>query len=63
MDSTRLGVKQYVFDGSYIGFLTLIFESFERKHFEIQLATKENFVASFFDESFEIISDPEKAKD
>lgn len=55
-------MKQYVFDGSYIGFLTLIFESFERKHFEIVLATKENFVASFFDESFEIISDPEKAK-
>lgn len=62
MDNTGLSVKQYVFDGSYVGFLTSIFESFERKHFEIELSTKENFVASFFDESFEIISDPEKAK-
>ena len=52
----------YLFDGSYYGLLTSIFESFERKNFDVNVAEKENFLGSMFDETVEITTDSSKAK-
>ena len=52
----------YLFDGSYYGLLTAVFESFERKNFNVNIAEKDNFLGSMFDETVEIITDTEKAK-
>lgn len=52
----------YCFDGSYQGFLTAVFESFERKHFEGSLVVKDEFFAPLFEEVFDIVTDREKAQ-
>ncbi len=52
----------YLFDGSYYGLLTAVFESFERKNFNVNIAEKDYFLGSMFDETVEIITDTEKAK-
>jgi len=51
----------YLFDGSYQGLLTALFESFERKNFEVQISEKDSYVSSFFEEELEIVSDSIKA--
>lgn len=52
----------YLFDGSYYGFLTAIFESFERRHFEVKIFEEKNYVPSFFEETFGVITDISKAE-
>ena len=51
----------YIFDGSYAGFLTAVFESFDRKESNIQLVENEKFTGSLFDEQIEIITDKVKS--
>lgn len=50
-------IMTYRFDGSYHGFLSAIFESFERKHFNVQPISAELVNASMFDDIFEIQTD------
>lgn len=52
----------YLFDGSYPGFLSCVFESFERKEADIIPLTEEEYQGSFFDESRLISSSLEKAE-
>lgn len=51
----------YLFDGTYQGLLTAVFESFERKNFDVQISEKDNYISSFFEEELEVASDPAKA--
>lgn len=55
-------MKIYVFDGSFYGILTAVFDSYFRKEYPIQLISKENSTLNMFDESIEIVTDSEKAK-
>lgn len=55
-------MKIYVFDGSFYGILTAIFDSYFRKEYPIQLISKENSTLNMFEKSIEIITDSEKAK-
>ena len=52
----------YIIEDAYAGFLTAVFESFERKHFDVKIRTKEEVQISFFEEVFDIQTDSEKAK-
>lgn len=52
----------YVYDESYTGFLTCVFERFERKEQHVIPVTSESQAFSFFDERYEVITDIEKAK-
>ncbi|WP_420150633.1 TIGR03915 family putative DNA repair protein [Spirosoma sp.] len=51
----------YIFDGSFWGLLTAIFESFARKEYEVKLTEESRFEASFFDTSVRIHTEREKA--
>lgn len=51
----------YVFDGSFEGLLTAVFESFERKHSQVRLLLQSR-TPSMFGEVFEIYPNPEKAE-
>lgn len=55
-------MKIYVFDGSFYGILTAIFDSYFRKDYPVKLISNENSSSSMFDEEIEIITDQEKAK-
>ncbi len=51
----------YIFDGTYAGYLTCVFEAFERKEFDVQLATNPVLQVSFFDvNTRDIITDSDK---
>lgn len=52
----------YCFDGSYPGFLTAVFESFERRHFQVTPVANNEFSGTLFEEIFEIITDVNKAE-
>ncbi len=52
----------YLFDGSYVGFLCCVFESFERKEFDVTPLTTNRYQGNFFHEKRDIISDSHKAK-
>lgn len=53
---------EYVYDGSFGGFLTCIFESFERKEWSISLIEENCFEPDFFGENRTIITEKTKAK-
>ncbi len=53
---------QYVFDGTYAGFLCCVFESFERKETNISPVTSDVFQPGMFEESRDIATAKEKAK-
>lgn len=50
----------WVYDGSYAGFLTTVFESFEWKDFNVRLYQKNGFSAPMFEENKRVESNPEK---
>lgn len=52
----------YVFDGSYNGFLTCVFESFERKEFDVIPVLKTDAQSDLFQMNRTIISDSKKSK-
>lgn len=53
----------YIFDGSYAGLLTAVFESFERKHFSMQLFIKDTSSHFIFnDDVLEVHTSTEKAQ-
>jgi len=52
----------YIFDGSFEGLLTAIFEFYERKPGAIQLVSQNYFHPKLLEETFEIINDEEKAQ-
>jgi len=52
----------YIFDGSFEGLLTAIFEFYERKPGTIQLVSKSHFHPKLIEETFEVINDEAKAK-
>ncbi len=52
----------YVYDGSYTGFLTAVFDRFSFKDQEVRLVSSSQLIAGFFDENTEILSDSTKAK-
>lgn len=51
----------YIFDGSYYGWLTCVFEAFERKEFVVKPTTSAYYVPDFFAGDRQIITDSEKA--
>ncbi|QES88144.1 TIGR03915 family putative DNA repair protein [Rhizosphaericola mali] len=53
---------QYIYDGSFGGFLCCVFECFERREFDVQLITEKVFAPDFFALSKTIVSDKAKAK-
>ena len=52
----------YIFDRTFEGLLTSIFEFYERKPGKIQLVSAQKFQPLLLEETLEIISDEEKAK-
>lgn len=52
----------YIFDGTFEGLLTSIFEFYERKPGKIQLVSFQNFQPLLLEETFEVVSDEAKAK-
>lgn len=52
---------KYIYDGTYAGLLSAVFESFERKHFAVSLTAKELYAESLFFETLEIYTDTKKA--
>lgn len=55
-------MKIYVFDGSFQGILTAIFDSYFRKEYPVQLISKDNSAVNMFDEQIEIITEADKSK-
>jgi probable DNA metabolism protein len=55
-------LMKYVYDGSFSGFLTCIFESFERKEWNVYLVEENSFEPDFFGENRTIITEKTKAK-
>src|SRR5690606_41918163 len=51
----------YLFDGTYPGFLSCVFESFERKEFNIIPLMKEDYQMALFAETRTIATDNRKA--
>ena len=52
----------YIFDGSFQGLLTAIFESFLQKQNEVRLIPEDRFEPDFFEVSVRINTEPEKAE-
>jgi len=52
----------YIFDGTFYGLLTAVFESYERKHPRIQLCCRETYAPEFFSGHIDIHSDKVKAQ-
>ena len=52
----------YVFDNSFEGFLTLIFDYYVRKPKQIKVVSERDFLPSMFDEVYTVITDEAKAK-
>lgn len=52
----------YVFDGSFEGLLTAIFEFYDRKPGSVKLVCQADFEPILLDETFEVISDEAKAR-
>ncbi|MFT4024320.1 MAG: TIGR03915 family putative DNA repair protein [Flavihumibacter sp.] len=52
----------YLFDGSYAGFLCCVFDSFERKEWDVIPLTEKQFAGDFFIAGRTITTDPAKAK-
>ncbi|HMR82132.1 MAG TPA: TIGR03915 family putative DNA repair protein [Niabella sp.] len=52
----------YLFDGSYAGFLCCVFESFERKEWNVIPLTPQQFAGDFFRDKREIYTDSAKAR-
>lgn len=51
----------YIFDGTFYGLLTAIFESYERRHKTARLYTRESFVGNMFSTPVDIVTSEEKA--
>lgn len=51
----------YLFDGTYLGFLSCVFESFERKEFNIIPLMQEDYQIALFAETRTIVTDDRKA--
>jgi len=51
----------YLYDGSYDGFLTCVFESFERRDFDSKIFIKGDYVTSIFDETKDVVVDNQKS--
>lgn len=56
------GVIQFVFDGSWVGLLSSVFEAFERKTHQIELISTDNYVKDMFSTPIFIVSDTVKAE-
>ena len=54
-------MENYVFDGSLDGLLTLIFDYYVRKPTQIKVWSSRDFQPSFFEETYEVITDDEKS--
>lgn len=52
----------YVFDGSFYGLLTAVFESYERMHKTVKLICQDTYSPAMFTENVNILTDPAKAK-
>lgn len=52
----------YIFDGSFEGLLTAIFEYYERKPGKIQLVSQDRFQPLLLEETFEVFNNEVKAK-
>ena len=52
----------YVFDNSFEGFLTLIFDYYVRKPKQIKVVSERDFLPSMFDEVYTVITDETRAK-
>ncbi len=55
-------MTQFIYDGSYFGLFTAIFEVYERKCIDATIVTKHKLEALVFTENLEVISDPVKAE-
>lgn len=54
-------MENYVFDGTFDGFLTLIFDYYARKPQIIKIWTEKDYQPTMFDETYEVIMDEDKA--
>lgn len=52
----------YIFDGSFNGLLTAVFESFDRKHRNIKLVSKDHYLTEMFGEVLTIHTEPAKSE-
>ena len=52
----------YVFDGSFLGFLTVIFECFQNKTFDCKIVEDNNVQESFYFQNIDILTDEKKAQ-
>ncbi len=52
----------YIFDGSFYGILTAIFESYNRKDHPVKLIPKQLFMLEMFGNNFEVYTDHSKAE-
>lgn len=52
----------YLFDGSYNGLLTAVFQAFERKQTAINIAIKDNYQSALFENDYIIETNPLQAK-
>lgn len=57
----RAAMIPYIFDGTFYGLLTAVFESYERRHKTVQLSTHAAFGGDIFSEAIIIATDTEKA--
>lgn len=53
--------QTYVFDGSFYGLLSAVFESYERKHKQVKLFCRDVYEPDIFSEHLEVYTDPAKA--
>lgn len=54
-------MEHYVFDGSFDGLLTLIFDWYVRKPTQIKVWREQDYMPSIFEEKYEVITDEVKA--
>ncbi|MFV0156933.1 TIGR03915 family putative DNA repair protein [Empedobacter falsenii] len=55
-------MERYVFDNSFEGFLTLIFDYYVRKPQQIKIVSQRDFLPSMFDDEYIVITDEQKAE-
>lgn len=54
-------MKNLVYDGTFDGLMTAVFEVFEYKFDDVNFYSKDQFQADFFSENFEVITNSEKS--
>jgi len=62
MPNWKLINKTYLYDGTFDGFLTIVFDSYATKTLPQKIDTQDTYISNFLDKTKKVETDPLKAQ-